>query len=365
LIAASSLLVLSLLGFAQLVVDANWLNDFSDSIPVKTNTIYIDEKMGGLINLILLFDGGSEGSVMEPAVLREIDRVQSFANDFPLVRKSYSITDIIKDLNQTFHADDPAYHTIPDSRELIAQYLILYESAGGSETDKHVSSDYQRAPLELRLRMSMTSKVKELAEAIDHEVAKNPLRVSTFEKTGIGALWLKLMDYIVTSQVMGFTLAFSAIATLMCLLLRSVKAGLIAMIPNLVPVLLTLGTMGWLGIPLDYSKVSIAAVAMGIAVDDTIHLVLRFRHEFRLCGNYADALSRALLDVGQALVITSIALVVGFSVLLVSMLDSQATQGILLSATIVIALVADFLLMPALILTLKPFGPEHEKAEAH
>ena len=364
LIAASSLLVLSLLGFAQLVVDANWLNDFSDSIPVKTNTIYIDEKMGGLINLILLFDGGAEGSVMEPAVLREIDRIQSFANGFPLVRKSYSIADIIKDLNQTFHADNPAYHTIPDSRELIAQYLILYESAGGSETEKHVSADYQRAPLELRLRMSMTSKVKELAAAIDHEVAKTPLRVSTFEKTGIGALWLKLMDYIVTSQIMGFSLAFSAIATLMCILLRSVKAGLIAMIPNLVPVLLTLGTMGWLGIPLDYSKVSIAAIAMGIAVDDTIHLVLRFRHEFRLCGNYADALGRALLDVGQALVITSIALVVGFSVLLVSILDSQATQGMLLSATIVMALVADFLLMPALILTLKPFGPEHEKVEA-
>jgi len=172
------------------------------------------------------------------------------------------------------------------------------------------------------------------------------------------------MDYIVTSQIMGFSLAFSAIATLMCILLRSVKAGLIAMIPNLVPVLLTLGTMGWLGIPLDYSKVSIAAIAMGIAVDDTIHLVLRFRHEFRLCGNYADALGRALLDVGQALVITSIALVVGFSVLLVSILDSQATQGMLLSATIVMALVADFLLMPALILTLKPFGPEHEKVEA-
>ena len=364
LIAAALLLGLSGVGVGRLIVDANWLNDLSDSVPLKASTIYIDEKMGGLSNLILLFDGGAEGSVMEPDVLREIDRIQSFTNDFPLVRKSYSITDIIKDLNQTFHADDPAYHKIPDSRELIAQYLILYESAGGSETEKYISPDYQRAPLELRLRMSMTSQVKELAEAIDYEVARNPLRASTFEKTGIGALWLKLLDYIVTSQVMGFSLAFSAIAVLMCLLLRSVKAGLIAMIPNLVPVLLTLGTMGWLGIPLDYSKVSIAAVAMGIAVDDTIHLVLRFRHEFRLCGRYADALGRALLDVGPALIITSISLVAGFSVLLVSILDSQASQGMLLSATIIMALLADFLLMPALILTLKPFGPESVTAQA-
>lgn len=358
LIAAALLLGLSLVGAGRLIVDANWLNDLSDSLPIKANTTYIDEKMGGLINLILLFDGGAEGSIMEPEVLREIDRIQSFANNFPLVRKSYSITDIIKDLNQTFHADDPAYHTIPDSRELIAQYLILYESAGGSETDKHVSPDYRHAPLELRLRISMTSEVKELAKAIDDEVARSPLHASNFEMTGIGALWLKLLDYIVTSQVMGFSLAFLTIAVLMCLVLRSIKTGLIAMIPNLVPVLVTLGTMGWLGIPLDYSKVSIAAVAMGIAVDDTIHLILRFRHEFKLCGRYADALGRALLDVGQALVITSISLVAGFSVLLLSVLDSQATQGMLLSATIIMALIADFLLMPALILTLKPFGPE-------
>jgi hypothetical protein len=365
LIVSAGILAFSVFGISLVVVDANWLNDFSDSIPLKADTLRIDEEMGGLTNLILLFDGGEPGSVKEPAVMKEIDRIQTWANGEDLVRKSYAITDIIKDLNQTFHADDPEFYKIPDSRDLIAQYLILYESAGGDEAEEYVSSDYQRARLELRLRLDMTSETALLAAGIDEEIARNPLVASTLEITGIGALWLKLVDYIVLSQVQGFAIAFSVIAVLMCLLLGSVKTGLISMIPNLIPACLTLGVMGWLEIPLDYSKVSIAAVAMGIAVDDTIHLVLRFRHEFNLCGRYVEAFRSALLDVGRALIITSIALVAGFQVLLLSVLDSQATQGLLLSTTIVTALVADFLLMPALILTFKPFGPERPRGEHH
>ena len=275
-----------------------------------------------------------------------------------LVRKTYSIVDILADLNQTFHADDPAFHRPPATRELVAQYLLLYESAGGTETDQYVSSDRRRARLELRLKVDMTSATAELVRALEEELAARPLEATTMTLTGIGALWLKLLDYIVSSQIQGFLLAFSAIGVLMCLLFRSVVTGFISMLPNLSPILLTLGVMGWLGIPLDYSKLVIAAVALGIAVDDTIHLVSRYRYEFRLCGDYAEALRAALSDVGRALVITSIALVAGFLVLLGSVLDSQATQGLLLATTILTALVADFLLMPALVLTFRPFGPE-------
>lgn len=179
--------------------------------------------------------------------------------------------------------------------------------------------------------------------------------------TGVGALWIKLLTYIVSIQIAGFSLAFAMIAIVVSALFRSIRTGLIAMVPNVTPVLLTLGAMGWLGISLDYNKVMIAGVAMGIAVDDTIHLMARIQHEFRERGNYADALHAALLDVGRAVLITSIALVLGFLVLLLSILDSQAIQGVLLAATIVFALLADFFFMPALVLTLEPFGPERSR----
>jgi predicted RND superfamily exporter protein len=171
-----------------------------------------------------------------------------------------------------------------------------------------------------------------------------------------------MMDYIVTSQIRGFLLAFGAIAIVLIAVFRSLRVGLIAMVPNLSPVLLTLGAMGWLGTLLDYSKVGIAAVAMGIAVDDSIHLVMRYRHEFKLRGDYAEALLASIQDVGRALVITSTTLVCGFLVLTLSILDATAVKGILLATTVVTALIADFLLMPALILTFQPFGPERSRS---
>ncbi|MBW2419445.1 MAG: MMPL family transporter, partial [Deltaproteobacteria bacterium] len=362
LVASALVLVFSVVGITQLVADSNWLNDFSDRMPIKHTTIKVDEVMGGVTNVILLFDAGEPEAIKEPAALREIERIQAWSSQQDIVRKTYSIVDILTDLNQSFHADDPAWYRLPETRDLVAQYLLLYETAGGSETDDYVSSDYQRASLELRLKLDMTSKTADLLEGLEAEIAKQPLEATQMTVTGMGALWVILLDYIVASQLQGFLLAFGVISVLMCLLFRSVLAGTIAMLPNLAPILLTLGLMGWLGILLDYSKAIIAAVALGIAVDDTIHLMSRIRYEFQRCGNYAEALRESIMDVGRALVITSIALVLGFLVLLLSVLDAQSVQGLLLAGTIVVALVADFLLMPALVITFQPFGPEGVKA---
>jgi hypothetical protein len=349
----------SMVGVTRIIVDSNWLDDFSDRMPLKEITRHVDDVMGGLTGLVYLVDTGEPDGVKDPEVLREIERLQARADEEDwLVVKSYSLVDILKDLNQAFHGDDPAFYKLPDSRELVAQYLLLYETSGGGEADRYVSPDYSATNLEARIRLVMTSEMAKLADKLDDELAERPFEHSEVSTTGIGALWLALLDHIVSSQTQGVLIAFSVIAVLMCLIFRSVKTGLISMMPNLSPVFLTLGAMGFLGIPLDYNKLFIATVAIGIAVDDTIHLVSRYHHEFKICGNYEEALRASMADVGRALVITSVTLVCGFSVLLFSLLDAQAMFGILLSSTIVVALIADFLLMPALVLTLEPFGPE-------
>jgi predicted RND superfamily exporter protein len=357
-------LLVSIAGINRMEADSNWLDDFSDEMPIKEITITVDEVMGGVSNLIVLFDSGEEGGIKNPEVLQEIERIQTWSNQWQIVRKSYSIVDILKDLNQTFHAEDEAHYQLPESRALAAQYLILYESAGGAEADKYVSSDYRYAVLELRTALAPTSETQRLVDALNEELKARPLESSTSWLTGIGALWIQLLDYIISSQIQGFGLAFATIAVILCFLFGSLRTGLIAMVPNISPVFLTLGLMGWLGIPLDYNKVSIAAVALGIAVDDTIHLMSRVRYEFERLGNYHDALRESLHHVGRAVMITSVALVLGFLVLTLSVLDSQAVRGVLLATTIVAALIADFLLMPALILTFKPFGPETSESQA-
>jgi len=164
------------------------------------------------------------------------------------------------------------------------------------------------------------------------------------------------------SQVYGFLLAFVVIGAMMCVVFRSLRVGLVAMVPNLTPIALTVGLMGWIDLSLDYMRIMIAPVAIVIAVDDTIHHVTRYRHEFRRTGSYTEALVAATTDVGRALFITSVVLVAGFLVNLFSILDSQSIYGALLAFTILAALVADFLLMPALVMTFKPFGPETGRA---
>jgi uncharacterized protein len=346
-------------GATRVSIDSNWLDDFWEDAPIRRDTVRVDDEMGGTTNIIYLFDGGEEDSIKEPSVLREIDRLQILASEEAwLVRKTYSIVDIVKDFNRSFHADDPAYYRIPDTRQEVAQYLLLYESSGGEEAEEYVSSDYRHANLELRLRLAPTRETAKLVAKLDASLAANPLESSTLTLTGIGALWLKLMDYIMTSQLMGFTIAFVVITLMMIGIFKSIKIGLISMIPNLAPVFLALGAMGWLGISLDYNKVTIAAIALGISVDDTIHLMTRFHHEFGIHRNYEKALRGALEEVGRALVITSIALVLAFLVLTVSEMRSEALYGILLSSAIVTALIADFFFMPALALWLEPFGPE-------
>ena len=352
-----AIFVFSAFGIARLEVDSNFLDEFSDRVPVKRTTQFVDETMGGTGSLVYLFDTKVSDGIKQPEVLREIERLQAVAAEQNfLVMKTYSILDVLKDINQSFHAGEPSYHVVPDTRELIAQYLLLYEMSGGAEVEDYVSSDYSRTSLELRIKLKETSYIEELTDRMDSYLGDQPLRESTLSMTGMGALWLKLQNYLTSSQIRGFLLAFTVIAAMMCLVFRSIKIGLIAMIPNLSPVLLALGAMGWLGIPLDYVRLLTGAVAIGISVDDTIHHITRYLYEFRRSGDYVEALFASTRDVGRALFITSVVLVSGFLVLTFSVMATLVTFGLLLSATILVALAADFLLMPALVLTFEPFG---------
>ena len=356
-----ALFVFSALGIARLRVDSNFLTDFSEDVPIRQVTTFVDNTMDGTGSFIYLFDTGVPDGIKDPEVLRDIERLQAEADrQTYVVTKTYSIVDVLKDINQSFHDGDPAYHVLPDTRGLVAQYLLLYEMSGGEELEEYVSSDYSRASLELRCRLVEASVYADLAERLDSYLRVEPTRTSTVSITGIGALWLRLMDYITQSQISGILWAFVVIAAMMCIVFNSVRIGLFAMIPNISAVVLTVGVMGWIDMPLDYIRLLIANVAIGISDDDTIHHVSRYIHEFRRCGDYEEALHASMNDVGRAVFVTSVVLVAGFLVFLLSVMDSQASFGVLLAITILVALIAHFFLMPALVMTFKAFGPERK-----
>lgn len=359
----AALFCISLWGITKMRVDSNFIEEFSDRVPVKHTTLLVDEVMTGTGGLVYLFDTGEPDGIKNPAFLRELDRVQQeVGRDSHFVKKTYSIVDLIKDINQSFHGGDPAYYVIPESRELVAQLLLVYELSGGGELEKYVTTDYSRANLEIRCRNTDTSQYQAFHKRMESYLSAEPVKHATVTLTGIGKLWIQLADYIMKSQIFGFGLAFIIITSMMCFVYRSFKIGFVAMLPNTSPILLTMGFMGFAGISLDYTKLLIANIAIGIVVDDSIHFVTRFHYEFDRCGNYRKALYAAFDSVGRAVTITTIVLIVGFGVFMLSVLESVFMFGLLSGLTFMLAFVAELLLMPVLIMKLKLFGPEFEPA---
>ncbi len=345
-------------GVFRLKVDSSFISEFSDKLEIKRVTQRVDEVMGGTVSYSYVFNTDRTDGILEPDVLREIEALQNKAGRMDIVMKTYSIVDLLKDINKSLHDEDPAYYILPETAEQAAQYLLIYEMSGGNELENYISINYASANLEVRTKLADASEIQKFVAEIDRFLESRPVNGIKPAMTGMGALWFRLIDYIVQSQLIGFLLAFSVIAVMMCILFGSVRIGMLSMIPNLSPVIITLGVMGWAGIPLDYIKLMLGCLAIGIVVDDTIHLVTRYQHEFRRSGNYEKALYRSMTHVGRALFITSIVLVSGFLVFLNSLMDSLAQFGVLVAATISVALLADFFLMPALVMVFKPFGPE-------
>ena len=363
LLVSAGIFAFSFVGMAQLKIDFNWLQELKEHVKFRQDTEYVEKVMVGMLSVVYVFDTGMPDGIKDPAILKQLEAVQTQANRNSLVKKTYSIVDILKDINQSFHGDDQRYFKLPESRDLISQYLLMYEISGGTELEDYVTSDYSRTSLELRVELVDESRIEALVRELESQMTGNPVGLTEVKTTGIGLLWIRICDYIADSQAKGYLLAFGMIACLMCVAFRSAKVGLLCMIPNLAPVILTLGFMGLTEWYLDYMSLLFATIAIGIAVDDTVHLVARIRMEFLRCGNYTQAIGTGLIHVGRAIVITSIILMSAFLVFLISQMAILAKFGILLAITIGTALIAVLFLMPVLLMVFKPFGKEFKPEE--
>jgi predicted RND superfamily exporter protein len=219
--ASAAVFIFSGMGVARLTVDSNFLTEFDRREPIRMATEFADEVMGGTGSFVYVFDTGEPEGIKDPEVLRELERVQLRAelND-DLVNKTTSIVDILKDINQSFNEDDPAYHVLPDTREMIGQYLLVYEMSGGEEIEEFVTGDLSRTNLEVRTKLKETSIMRRIPDDLAAHVAEHPVTASKLSLTGMGSLWLALEDHITNSQIRGFLLAFTVIAALLCFMFR-------------------------------------------------------------------------------------------------------------------------------------------------
>jgi predicted RND superfamily exporter protein len=349
---------LACVGIHFLTVDFNFAEELKPSVKWRADTDKIEKIMGGVLSVVYVFDTGKTDGIQDPEVIRGIESLQDFAKQQGIVANTTSIVDYLKELNQGFHGGDIAYHVIPKERDALAQLLLVYELSGGREMNDVRNIDRSKTVLELRVKLVSASKVRELIDKLDEHVAVNPIPGAKVELSGIGLLWVKIADYIASSQISGASSSFLLILAFIAISFGSLRLGLWAMIPNVLPFVFVLGFMGAMGWHLDYFRMMLASVTMGISVDDTIHFLARLRVVFSEKGNYKEALRETMHEVGIPLTITSFALIVAFSSYLISDAAILSSFGVLLCLSVFVGWIVELLLTPTLMVLFKPYGPE-------
>jgi predicted RND superfamily exporter protein len=331
-------------------------------IPYVNDLLEICEsELGSLYSYDLLIELPAEGAAKKPENLKKLDKVTQYVEAFELTKRTTSILDILKDLNQTLNENNKAYYKIPDNENQVAQLLLLYENAGGTESEYWMDYDYRR------LRIMTELKTYNSGEA-ERELADIQIKAARIfpnaKITAVGSLpqFTTMMQYVVKGQIQSFGLSLIIIAVLLMIVFGSVRIGLIGIIPNIAPALAVGGVMGWLDIPLDMMTATIIPMILGLAVDDTIHFINHGHLEFIRSGNYRTSIIRSFRTVGVALVLSTLVISTNFLVYATSDALQFVNLGILAVVGMLAALLSDLFITPALFNWFKIFGKEKKQS---
>lgn len=336
-------------GVSLLEVDTYSIDYFYASHPVRIDSAAIEREVGPYTPLEFTVRGDD---LRTPDALASIARWQDAMEQDERVGWTRSVADVIRRLNQVLTDNEAASYAVPTDPGRLEESLFLYESDPDGDIDDLIDPDWTEARVTVGIPMlsaqgfgSTIDRLTALPEAPDG---------LTVTATGYLPLYVTMMDYVVRSQVTSFVTAFLVIFALLTLLFRSFRMALLAVPANVLPLFLTLGLMGATGIRLDVATVTIAALVLGLVVDDTTHFLFRFRRRLRSGLTHEEAVRETLQSTGVAMTTTSVVLIIGFSVLGLATVKSVAYFGLLSAAAMGSALVADLVLMPAILVTLRP-----------
>jgi len=355
LITASTLALLFVaVGFAsQLGFSHNPLKWLPEHYPVRSATETIDRVMGGSVSIDVIVDSGTPGGLKNPNLLKAIDRAMTklarYDSGVVRVSKITGLPILMKEIHQALNNNDPNFYAVPDSRALIAQELLLFENSDSDDLETMVDFTYQKARMALLIPWTDSVLYADFIEAVETTFNQEIGKLGKVEVSGVLPLLSQTLHAVIITTATSYAIAFSVIAVMMCLLLGSIRYGLLSMIPNLLPITLVMAWMHLGQIPLDLFTMLVASVAIGITVDDTIHFMYNFVRDYRIHGDVDGAITRTLQHAGRAMLVTTIVLSIGFMTFTFSEIHNLINFGKLTAATIVLALVADFLVAPALL----------------
>jgi hypothetical protein len=358
------LMILSVAGMFRLKVETELLYYFKENNFIRTSARLIEEKFGGRWGFNVLIDSGHTDGVKNAHYLKSVSDFRSWAacgeNSDLCIGRTDAFPDFIKTMHMAMNNDDPAFFKVPDSDMDILDYLEIYSGEDANSDgrvdsfESYIDPDFRTCNVMTRLGQNGdgllgTAGLKHILKRIsDHLSATLPAEY-TYKITGYPLMLIKSVDYIVNGQVQSLLLTLLVVGIVVLLLLKDIGAAFLSLIPMTVAVIFNFGIMGWFGIHLDIATSIIAAITIGIGVDDTIHFLNTFRH-YRKQGLDVDAsIGKTLQVAGKAIIFTSLALIFGFSVLELSTFKPLMLFGLLMAVTMVATTIGALLVLPAAI----------------
>lgn len=352
----------SLLGANQIKIDSNMMELFRDGTPIKETYRVIDENMMGTSNMIVMVDTVASEGVKDPVVLNAMWQLQqALEKQYPeYILRTYSLADVVRYNHDLLTAEG---ESIPTDARVTSQLLYLFDSSDPDSRRQLVSDDYSRSHISVSMRNAGSAEYAAINDEINMLIEQSFAPVyelypdTKVQMTGTFAMMMNFTQQLSDVQFRGITIALLLITAVMIVSMGSIQAGLIGIIPNLIPALSIFGIAGWFGIAMDGDTLMIVPIIIGIAVDDTIHFITHYRNLLLKGEEEETALRHTIKEVGQAVTFTTIILGISFAVLLGSAYLGLAKVGGFAAMALFIALANDLYLIPALIRIFKPrFG---------
>jgi predicted RND superfamily exporter protein len=340
-----AVLAIFAVGIGRIQVETDATRWFPPGSEVRDSYEAIRVELSGISPVNVVLEAKAGGSATTPAMVRALDGLAAYLEAMPDVGKAVSIGDPLRQIHGGFLGDPEL--PLPDQREMIEQYLMLLESV--EQIDDLVTPGRDAANVVLRVDNNGSGPLLRIARQAEDWWAANGVPSFRPRATGIMYEFARAEDEIALGQLRGLALALAAIAVILLLALRRVPLALMALAPNVAPILIVFGFMGLAGVPLDAGTVIVGSLALGMAVDDTVHLISAFREatDRRLGG--VEALDEALARVAHPMVLTTAAVGIGFGLLGFSQFTFTRNLGLLIAGTMVVCLLADLILLPALL----------------
>ncbi|NOZ11571.1 MAG: MMPL family transporter [Gammaproteobacteria bacterium] len=348
---ALSLIIVSFI--PRLELDDRFIQWFDESIPFRVDTDFATANLTGPYVLEFSIESGETGGISEPEYLKQLESFTVWLRAQPEITHVNSLIHVMKRLNKSMHGDDPGWYRLPDRRELAAQYLLLYEMSlpYGLDLNSQINLDKSATRLTVTLDTLPQKQIIEVIERTESWLAENMPPPMQAKATGTIVMFVNLAMRNIIGMLGGTALAFVLISLTLVLALRSIRLGLISLIPNFLPVLVTFGLWAIFVGEIGIIASMITATSMGLIVDDTVHILSKYHRAKREHSiSTHDAIRYSFSHVGKALWVTTLIMIAGFSVLAFSSYKLNVDMGVLTVMAVAVALAMDFLLLPVLLM---------------